>query len=158
MWNIPRSTVYHQKQQRIKAPSNRKRGRKPVITDDILLVEIRNIIHEAQAVGFTGEGYRKVWARLRFKGLRADKERVRKIMRDNVLLAPHRLGKPRGPAAHTGTIMPMVPNIMWGTDATATYTTCHGNVTVFAAVDHFTGECVGIHAAITPKILHQLCY
>jgi transposase InsO family protein len=37
---------------------------------------------------------------------------------------------------------------MWGTDATSTYTSEHGNVTVFAAIDHHTGECVGIHVAI----------
>jgi len=119
-----------------------------MLTDDRVLLEIRKMIHEAQVHGFTGEGYRKVWARLRFKGISADKERIRRIMRDNNLLAPHRLGKPRGPAAHTGTIIPMAPNLMWGTDATATYTSYHGHVTVFAAIDHFTGECVGMHAAI----------
>lgn len=125
-----------------------KRGRKPTISDDQLLLEIRQIIRGAQELGFSGEGYRKVWARLRFKQIKADKERVRRIMRENNLLAPHRLGKPRGPVSHTGTIIPIAPNLMWGTDATATYTSHHGNVTVFAAVDHFTGECVGIHAAI----------
>lgn len=36
---------------------------------------------------------------------------------------------------------------MWGTDATATFTQEDGQVTVFVAVDHFTAECVGIHAA-----------
>ena len=35
---------------------------------------------------------------------------------------------------------------MWGTDATATFTEAEGNVTVFAAIDHCTAECVGIHA------------
>lgn len=148
MWDIPRSTIYHQKRRGIKAPSSNKRGRKPILNDDNLLNEIRTIIREAQDCGFTGEGYRKVWARLRFKGIQADKERVRRVMRENSLLAPHRLGKPRGPASHTGTIIPIAPNVMWGTDATSTYTSAHGNVTVFAAVDHFTGECVGIHAAI----------
>jgi hypothetical protein len=37
------------------------------------------------------------------------------------------------------------PNQMWGTDATATFTEVEG-VTVFAAIDHCTAECVGIHA------------
>jgi transposase InsO family protein len=119
-----------------------------MVSDDDLLLEIRKIIHDAQSIGFTGEGYRKIWARLHFKGIRADKERVRRIMRENGLLAPHRLGKSRGPASHTGTIIPIAPNLMWGTDATSTYTSSHGSVTVFAAVDHFTGECVGIHASI----------
>ena len=35
---------------------------------------------------------------------------------------------------------------MWGIDATATVTLEDGQVTVFAAVDHCTAECVGIHA------------
>jgi putative transposase len=38
------------------------------------------------------------------------------------------------------------PDQMWGTDATATFTEAEGNVTVFAAIDHCTAECVGIHA------------
>ncbi|GJL61736.1 MAG: hypothetical protein NPIRA04_03900 [Nitrospirales bacterium] len=63
------------------------------------------------------------------------------------LLAPTRLGKPRGPRSHDGTILPMAPNMIWGTDATATWTQRQGQVTVFAVLNHFTGECLGIHAA-----------
>lgn len=32
-----------------------------------------------------------------------------------------------------------------GTDATATFTEAEGNVTVFAAIDNCTADCVGIH-------------
>jgi hypothetical protein len=32
---------------------------------------------------FRGEGYRKVWARLRHAALRTSKERVRRLMREN---------------------------------------------------------------------------
>jgi hypothetical protein len=39
-----------------------------------------------------GEGYRKLWARLRFAGVRASPRRVRRVMRENGLLAPHRVG------------------------------------------------------------------
>jgi hypothetical protein len=35
---------------------------------------------------------------------------------------------------------------MWGTDATATFTEADGTVTIFAAIDHCTAECTGIHA------------
>ena len=35
---------------------------------------------------------------------------------------------------------------MWGTDATATSTEADGAVTIFAAIDHCTAECTGIHA------------
>ena len=34
---------------------------------------------------------------------------------------------------------------MWGTDSTATWTAKAGQINVFAAVDNFTGECLGIH-------------
>src|SRR6478735_189280 len=40
-----------------------------------------------------GEGYRKLWARLRFAGVRASPRRVRRVMRANGLLAPHRVGR-----------------------------------------------------------------
>jgi putative transposase len=36
---------------------------------------------------------------------------------------------------------------MWGTDMTATYTRQDGQVAIFIAVDHYSAECVGIHAA-----------
>ena len=42
---------------------------------------------------FHGEGYRKVWARLRFAGIRTSKERVRRLMREAGLQAPHRGGQ-----------------------------------------------------------------
>ena len=99
-------------------------------------------------MGFYGEGYRKLWAKLRFRGVACDKDRVRCLMRDHGLLAPHRAGKARGPKVHDGSIIPIAPNTMWGTDATSTQTSKHGKVTIFAALDHHTGECVGIHAAI----------
>lgn len=34
---------------------------------------------------------------------------------------------------------------MWGTDATQTATDEEGTVTIFAAIDHCTAECIGIH-------------
>ena len=35
---------------------------------------------------------------------------------------------------------------MWGTDATATFTELEGAVTIFAAIDHCSADCVGMHA------------
>src|SRR3954468_5826349 len=49
---------------------------------------------------FHGEGHRKVWARLRVAGLRTSKRRVLRLMRANNLLAPSRVGAPRGPRTH----------------------------------------------------------
>src|SRR3954454_3996773 len=95
---------------------------------------------------FHGEGHRKVWARLRVAGLRPSKRRVLRLMRANNLLAPTRVGAPRGPRNHDGTIIPDTVDTMWGTDLTTTYTG-EGQVAVFVAVDHYSAECVGIHAA-----------
>jgi transposase InsO family protein len=95
---------------------------------------------------FVGEGYRKVWARLRLAGVRTSKPRVLRLMREAHLLTPTRMGRPHGPAAHDGTIIPDRPDAMWGIDATAGWTD-EGPATVVIAVDHFTAECVGIHAA-----------
>ena len=67
-------------------------------------------------------------------------------MRDAQLLAPQRQAAPVAEKVHTGTIVTERPNQMWGIDATATVTIEEGQVTVFAAVDHCTAECVGIHA------------
>ena len=62
------------------------------------------------------------------------------------LLAPTRVGAPRGPRNHDGTIIPEAADTMWGTDLTTTITG-EGQVAVFVAVDHYSAECVGIHAA-----------
>jgi len=95
---------------------------------------------------FHGEGHRKVWARLRFAGVRTSRRRVLRLMRENGLLAPSRVGSPRGPRSHDGTIIPEAVDIMWGTDLTTTITG-EGQAAVFVAVDHCSAECVGIHAA-----------
>lgn len=97
---------------------------------------------------FHGEGYRKVWARLRHAGLRTSKERVRRLMRENGLAAATRAGSPRGPRSHDGTIIPEGIDAMWGTDMTAAFTVEQGQVAVFVAVDHCSAACVGIHAAL----------
>jgi transposase InsO family protein len=91
---------------------------------------------------------RKVWARLRHKGLRTSRERVRRLMREHQLSADTDRGAPRGPRVHDGTIVPEAIDMMWGTDMTATVTVQHGQVAVFVAVDHCSAECVGIHAAL----------
>jgi putative transposase len=110
-----------------------------------LLALIREDLAQSQ---WHGEGHRKVWARLRaLKDVRTSLRRVLRLMREANLLAPTRAVRELGPRVHDGTIIPTAPNIMWGTDATCTLTLENGQVTVFAAVDHFTAECVGIHAA-----------
>ncbi len=137
-----RATVY-----RHLAPPQAEPPRRPgpvgSMPDAALVEAIRTVL---AASPFHGEGHRKVWARLRATGLRTSRRRVLRLMRENNLLAPSRVGAPRGPRAHDGTIIPERVDRMWGTDLTTTITN-EGQVAVFVAVDHCSAECVGIHAA-----------
>ena len=142
-WCMPRSTYYWQRTRRHNPLEARKRGPKTAFSDKELTERLRQ---EIAASPFTGEGHRKFWARLRFAGVRTSKARVLRLMRDAQLLAPQRQAAPVAEKVHTGTIVTERPNQMWGIDATATVTIEEGQVTVFAAVDHCTAECVGIHA------------
>ena len=142
VWSLARSSFYaaRQRQQHPREPE--KRGPK-VRSDEELVAEIRGLL--AQPI-FMGEGYRKIWARLRFKGVRTSKDRVLRLLREHQLLSPSRQPEPAPGNPHEGTIVAAAPDQMWGTDATATFTEAEGNVTVFAAIDHCTADCVGIHA------------
>jgi transposase InsO family protein len=110
--------------------------------DATLLGYIRQAIAESR---FTGEGYRKMWARLRFASIRSSPGRVRRLMRENGLLAPHRVRK-RPDKAHDGSITTEAVDVLWGTDMSQTVTLAEGVAHVFVAVDHCNSECVGIHA------------
>jgi len=145
-WKIPRSGFYARRK-RILHPCPRppaRRGPDGPCDDATLLDQIRAVL---KASPWHGEGHRKVWARLRLKGVRTSKVRVRRLMRENGLLAPRRAGQPHGPKAHDRSIRTQRPDQMWGTDMTSTVTLAEGTATVFVAVDHATAECVGIHAA-----------
>ena len=112
--------------------------------DEALVDAIRAVL---AASPFHGEGHRKVWARLRHAGVRTSKRRVLRLMGAHDLLAPSRVGSPRGPRNHDGTIIPDAVDIMWGTDLTTTWTG-EGQAAVFVAIDHCSAECVGLHAAL----------
>ena len=142
-WGLPRSTYYARRHRLNHPVESRKRGPRTAWTDEVLTERIREQI---AASPFSGEGHRKVWARLRVAGIRSSKARVLRLMRQAQLLAPQRLAVPVVEKTHSGTITTDHPNRMWGIDATATVTLDDGQVTVFAAVDHCTAECVGIHA------------
>lgn len=142
-WNLARSSFYAARQrQQQQREEPQKRGPK-VRSDEELLVEIRQVLAEPV---FTGEGYRKIWARLRHLGVRTCKDRVLRLLREHQLLSPARQPEPMRGNPHEGTIVSKAPNQMWGTDATATSTEADGPVTIFAAIDHCTAECTGIHA------------
>jgi putative transposase len=112
------------------------------MSDDGLVQEIRKLLTDSP---FHGEGYRKLWARLRFAGVRTSRRRVLRLMREHGLLAHQRVGAPRGSKAHDGRITTDRVDVMWGTDLTSVVTG-EGQAAVFVAVDHCSAECVGIHA------------
>ncbi len=140
---MARSSVYAQRRAAVRAIPLR-RGPKTAYSDAQLTEEIAAVL---AASPFLGEGYRKVWAKLRYRGIRSSKPRILRLMREAGLQAPSRSGGPRGPTAHDGTIIPASPDTMWGTDLTTTMTVDDGQVAVFIAIDHATAELVGIHAA-----------
>jgi putative transposase len=141
VWRLARSGVYRRLSPTPAAPPQR-RGPTGAMTDAALTAAIRAVL---AASPFHGEGHRKVWARLRHAGTRTSLRRVLRLMRENDLLAPSRVGSARGPRAHDGTIIPETVDTMGGTDLTATFTG-EGQAAVFIAVDHCSAECVGIHA------------
>jgi len=67
-------------------------------------------------------------------------------MRENGLLAPHRVGRTET-KPHDGTIITDKVNEMWGTDMTQTITVREGRANVFVTVEHANSEVVGIHAS-----------
>jgi len=141
-WAISRAGVYRRRLPPRHEPPGRP-GPVGGLVDDALLVEIQRV---PAASRFHGEGHRKIWARLRVQGVRTSKRRVLRLTREHGLLAPSRVGSPRGPRSHDGTIIPATVDTMWGTDLT-TVITGEGPAAVFIAIDHCSAECVGIHAS-----------
>ncbi len=144
VWHCARSSVYARRQTTTSPAPCRRRGPIGAASDTVLVGHIRRVL---EASPFHGEGYRKAWAKLRVAGIRTAQERVRRLMREHDLQAPQRAGHAHGPKAHDGTITTAAPDVMWGTDMTATMTVGEGAAVVFVAVDHCTTECIGLHAA-----------
>jgi putative transposase len=144
VWRAARSTVYRHRAPPPREAPPRRPGPVGPMPDAGLVAAIRAVL---AASPFHGEGHRKVWARLRHGGVRTSKRRVLRLMGAHGLLAPSRVGSPRGPRAHDGTIIPETVDSMWGTDLTTTWTG-EGQAAVFVAIDHCSAGCVGIHAAL----------
>jgi putative transposase len=146
---FPRSTIYAQQAResaKVVPLRAQRRGPKPKMPDAELLAAIRA---DLAASPFTGEGHRKVWARLRIlRGIRVSRARVLRLMRENALLSPHR-GHQGEPKLHDGSIITNRPNEMWGTDGIRIETVDEGWVWVFSAVDHFDACCLGVHVVKT---------
>jgi len=118
-------------------------GPRPAITDEQLLMAIRKEILEGL---FLDEGVKKTWKRLQRRGIKASKERVNRIMRENNLLSVTRPKPERKVNEHTGTITTALPNRMWGTDGKKFYTQKEGWCWFFGVIDHFNDEILAWHA------------
>ena len=142
-WGMARSSFYAMTSgQHAEQPPAKRRGPKPAISDQALLVAIEA---DLEASPWEGEGYRKVWARLRVcRDIRVARKRVLRLMRENNLLSPHRCRR-RGGNPHDGEIITHAPNLMWGTDGVRVFTVDDGWGWIFTAIEHWNAECVGWH-------------
>ena len=142
LWGVSRATLYRHRRP-TKVVERKRPGPLGAMADEDLVVAIRQLLTDSP---FHGEGHRKLWARLRFAGIRTSRRRVLRLMRTHGLLAHQRAGRPRGPKAHDGTITTDRVDTMWGSDLTSVMTG-EGQAAVFIAVDHCSAECVGVHAS-----------
>src|SRR5512134_1621248 len=130
IWGVPRSSFYAARTAATRPPvAPAQRGPKPTISGADLLAAVRT---ELARSPWSGEGHRKVWARLRvLDGIRVARKRVLRVMRENALLSPYR-HRSRPSEAHERRITTDAPNLMWGTDATQITTVEDGKVWLFA--------------------------
>jgi putative transposase len=142
VWGASRATIYRHRRRSDDTP-RRRPGPVGAMADEALVEAIRKLLTDSP---FHGEGHRKLWARLRFAGIRTSRRRVLRLTREHGLLAYQRAGRPHGSKAHDGTITTERVDLMWGTDLTSVMTG-EGQAAVFVAVDHCSAECLGIHAS-----------
>jgi putative transposase len=149
VWNVARSSFYIAARQprpgtAATAVAPARRGPKPAVTGDALLVAIRA---DLQRSPWTGEGHRKVWARLRaIDGIQVSGKRILRLMREPALLSPHRARR-RTDTTHDRHIVTEAPNVMWATDAAQITTVRDGKVWLFGVAEHWNAELLGWHAA-----------
>ncbi|MGY6411616.1 MAG: IS3 family transposase [Alkalilacustris sp.] len=147
VWGVPRSS-FHLARRLARDPASvrpkSRRGPKPSVSDAALLEAIRADLARSP---WSGEGHRKVWARLRvLDGLKFGRKRVLRLMRAHNLLSPHR-ARPRPEEDHDRKIVTDAPNVMWATDGTQITTVRDGKVWLFATVEHWNAEALGWHVS-----------
>ena len=96
VWEVPRSSFYAAREAGADAAgaeaSPARRGPKPAVSDPVLLAAIRADLARSP---WTGEGHRKVWARLRAMDGRVSRKRVLRLMRGEAAeLLSRELGLP----------------------------------------------------------------
>jgi putative transposase len=147
-WEVARSSFYAARRPEAEAATaavvSARRGPKPAVSDRALLAAIRADLARSP---WTGEGHRKVWARLRaMDGIRVSRKRVLRLMREHALLSPHRARR-RTDTVHDRHIITEAPNVMWATDATQVATARDGKVWLFGVAEHWNAELLGWHVA-----------
>ena len=144
IWGVPRSSFYAAQapapESALPAAPSARRGPKPAITDEGLLSATRR---DLETSPWTGEGHRKVWARLRVRdGIRVSRKRLLRVMREHALLSPHRARR-KDEDNHERQITTTASNVMWATDATQVATVRDGKVWIFGVVEHWNAEFLG---------------
>ena len=147
VWGVPRSSFYAARETGTSTgPARRpaRRGPKPAMSDQDLLAAIQADLARSP---WSGEGHRKVWARLRaLDGIRVARKRVLRLMREHALLSPHR-ARTRPETAHERHIITEAPEVMWAIDATQITTVKDGKVWLFGVAEHWNAELMGWHVA-----------
>jgi putative transposase len=134
---VSRSAACEQRRRRgTSEPPRRRPGPIGAMSDRELLAEVRDVLATS---AFVGEGHRKVWARLRRRGVRTSRKRVLRLTRESGLLAPTARVRKRAARLHDGTITVTVPDTLWATDATEGWSE-EGRCAVFVMIDHASGE------------------
>ena len=138
---VSRSVAYEQRRRRrasaLELPACRRPGPVGALPDRELVTKMRRGL---AASPFVGEGHRRVWARLRRRGIRTRRKRVLRLTRQAGLLAPTPQVRTRAARLHEGTITVEVPDTLWATDATEAWTRREGRCAVFVLVDHASNE------------------
>ena len=144
VWHRARSSVYARRQATRSPARCRRRGPIGAAPDDVLVAHLRRVL---EAAPFQRRGLPKSLGEAAGRGDAHLEGATRRLMREHDLQAPPRGGPAHGPKAHDGTITTEAPDVMWGTDMTATVTVAEGAAVVFVAVDHCATACIGLHAA-----------
>lgn len=138
------SAAWYRKNSKGSDPQRRKPGLNPIWSDERIVDEIRSEIKNSK---FHSEGYKKIYKRIKNRGIRCGRNRVYRLMVEHNLLAPQRPVKTGSSREHDGTITTTLPNKMWGTDGKYFWTQKEGQCWLFSVIDHCNDEILGWHTA-----------
>jgi putative transposase len=91
LWGVSRATIYRHRHH-AKEAVRRRPGPQGAMADEGLVAAIRQLLEDSP---FHGEGYRKLWARLRFAGIRTSRRRVLRLGRKRARFHSRRVGARR---------------------------------------------------------------